>query len=251
MGKWLACLLFAVAGIIPADASCGHEQTRRVQDELRNRHLFYGNTTGEYSPELMAALKRYQTRKGLGATGIIDRATLASLDIPGSPPPVEELPLMTAESTPQSALATAPKLEQPPVEQEQVTPSPIESDSPEPRLHYSTGELLALMRSDDEAAEPFEPDFDLASAPIVKGALGTMWDDFALEPLPPAEGNLIAMTDAAAPPAEPPKRVTHSRVPRVQVRKQKNPIVLAFASIDHAMRNLFHQPVKKKRVAKR
>src|SRR3982751_2530725 len=116
MGKCLACLLLAAAGMIPAQPAFAHEQTRRVQDELRNRHLFYGNTTGEYSPELMAALKRYQARKGLGATGVIDPATLASLDIPGSPPPVEELSVMTAQRTPGPVSANDAFLEARPVE---------------------------------------------------------------------------------------------------------------------------------------
>ena len=78
-----------------------------------------------------------------------------------------------------------------------------------------------------------------------------MWDGFALEPLPRAESNLIAMSDEAAPPAERPKHASHFRVHRVHVRKQRNPIVMAFASIDHAMRNFFHPAGKKTRVAKR
>ena len=48
------------------------ESTRDVQEELRRRHLFYGNVDGRETPGLTAAIKRYQERKGFRQTGAAD-----------------------------------------------------------------------------------------------------------------------------------------------------------------------------------
>jgi peptidoglycan hydrolase-like protein with peptidoglycan-binding domain len=62
-----------------------NDQVRRVQEELRKRHLFYGEITGEISPALTAAIGRYQERKGFARTGFIDLDTCISLGIARRP----------------------------------------------------------------------------------------------------------------------------------------------------------------------
>ena len=61
------------------------DQVRRVQEELRKRHLFYGEITGEISPSLTAAIGRYQERKGFRRTGVINLDTCISLGIAQKP----------------------------------------------------------------------------------------------------------------------------------------------------------------------
>jgi peptidoglycan hydrolase-like protein with peptidoglycan-binding domain len=69
------------------------EDVRSTQEELRRRNIYFGDIDGRASPELQEALKRYQKRKGLAASGDSDRDTLRSLGIvsraPGEPLPKE------------------------------------------------------------------------------------------------------------------------------------------------------------------
>lgn len=57
------------------------EPTRRAQEELRKRNLYFGEVDGKMKPELVEALKRYQSRKGFDVTGGLDEATANSLNI--------------------------------------------------------------------------------------------------------------------------------------------------------------------------
>src|SRR5207237_2708954 len=57
------------------------EPTRRAQEELRKRNLYFGDVNGQMSPELVEALKRYQARKGFNPTGQLDEETANSLKI--------------------------------------------------------------------------------------------------------------------------------------------------------------------------
>lgn len=52
---------------------------RRAQAELRNRGLYSGEETGQFSPELREALFAYQKRSDLFETGVPDPATLWTL----------------------------------------------------------------------------------------------------------------------------------------------------------------------------
>jgi hypothetical protein len=58
------------------------EPTRRAQEELRKRNLYFGEVDGKMKPELVEALKHYQARKGFDVTGGLDEATANSLNIP-------------------------------------------------------------------------------------------------------------------------------------------------------------------------
>jgi peptidoglycan hydrolase-like protein with peptidoglycan-binding domain len=57
------------------------DRVRSTQEELRRRNVYFGDVDGRSSRELEQALKRYQVRKGLAATGREDRETLRSLGI--------------------------------------------------------------------------------------------------------------------------------------------------------------------------
>jgi peptidoglycan hydrolase-like protein with peptidoglycan-binding domain len=74
------------------------EMTRQVQEELRKRHLYFGDIDGRFTPEVAAALRRYQERKGFAPTGTPDDTTLRSLTLMPPPPaghPVSPLPDIT------------------------------------------------------------------------------------------------------------------------------------------------------------
>jgi peptidoglycan hydrolase-like protein with peptidoglycan-binding domain len=80
-------LLLAGMGFVAS----ADEDIRSTQEELRRRNIYFGEVDGRSSPELQEALKRYQKRKGLAASGESDRDTLRSLGIvaraPGEPLP--------------------------------------------------------------------------------------------------------------------------------------------------------------------
>jgi peptidoglycan hydrolase-like protein with peptidoglycan-binding domain len=73
------CLFLAAPG--PGSVR-GDEVVRQVQEELRKRHLFFGDIDGHVTPQVSAALRRYQERKGFPVTGLPDGETLRSLSLP-------------------------------------------------------------------------------------------------------------------------------------------------------------------------
>src|SRR4051812_44213383 len=75
-------------------AASADELTRSVQTELKNQGFYYGEVNGLNSPETAAAIKRYQIRNGLEATGTLTGDTIEALGIkgasgPSSPPALE------------------------------------------------------------------------------------------------------------------------------------------------------------------
>ena len=89
----IICRRLAVVAFFVCSIPRGHadEDVRSTQEELRRRNIYFGDIDGRPSGELQEALKRYQKRKGLAATGEDDRDTLRSLGVvlraPGEPPP--------------------------------------------------------------------------------------------------------------------------------------------------------------------
>ncbi len=79
-------LLLSLSGAIRAD-----EDVRSTQEELRRRNVYFGDIDGRHTPELAEALKRFQQRKGLPASGREDEPTLRTLGLrkraPDEPPP--------------------------------------------------------------------------------------------------------------------------------------------------------------------
>jgi peptidoglycan hydrolase-like protein with peptidoglycan-binding domain len=77
-------LLVSILLAITIGCASGDEQTRRVQEELRKRNLYFGDIDGRVTPELAGALRHYQERKGFEVTGSIDRETASSLNVPAT-----------------------------------------------------------------------------------------------------------------------------------------------------------------------
>jgi peptidoglycan hydrolase-like protein with peptidoglycan-binding domain len=88
MRKSCASLLGTAFQLFLISAVLADDQVRNVQIELRKRHLFHGDSTGEITPALTAAIRRYQEIKGFRRTGIIDWETSASLGLSGYVVPV-------------------------------------------------------------------------------------------------------------------------------------------------------------------
>src|SRR4051812_48414626 len=72
---WLGILLVTTLQLF------GDEATRRAQEELRKRNLYFGDINGQTNPELTDSIKRFQTRKGFSPTGGLDEETARSLKI--------------------------------------------------------------------------------------------------------------------------------------------------------------------------
>src|ERR1700756_2022950 len=59
------------------------EQTRAIQERLREQGFYYGEVDGRGGDETSAAIRRYQIRHGLRVTGQVDDETLRSLGMTG------------------------------------------------------------------------------------------------------------------------------------------------------------------------
>src|SRR6266404_6762828 len=79
--KYPSSLLIMVSYLLTFSSLYGDEQMRQAQQELRKRHLFFGETTGESSPALTVAIGHYQKKKGFPCTGRLDEETCASLGL--------------------------------------------------------------------------------------------------------------------------------------------------------------------------
>src|SRR3954464_15080536 len=84
------CVLLVGLACLPTARA--DERMREVQEELRRRHLYYGEINGQFTPELSAALKHFQARKGFPESGRVDDETLQSLGIASSAAPPSEGP---------------------------------------------------------------------------------------------------------------------------------------------------------------
>jgi peptidoglycan hydrolase-like protein with peptidoglycan-binding domain len=74
-------LIGFLAATLGAQALRADEITREIQEELRKRHLYFGDVDGRFTPEVSAALRRYQERKGFPPSGEADETTLRSLTL--------------------------------------------------------------------------------------------------------------------------------------------------------------------------
>jgi peptidoglycan hydrolase-like protein with peptidoglycan-binding domain len=197
-------LLIIVSLLFSAGRLYGDERIREAQEQLRKRHLFFGETTGESSPALAAAIGHYQKKKGFTRTGCLDPETCASLGV------VE--------------VATAPA----------QTPFVV-ADTGD--LHGPNGEtlpsFLELRPPGDERAARL----NLATTNDQQVALS------------------LARTDTrpVLPEQRAPNRRSRGRSPRIQPRKETNPLVIAFNNVNRAMKLLVGdaQPKRKRTAAKR
>lgn len=89
MNRPIVCLILASSAAV----LYANDEVRSTQEELRRRNIYFGDIDGRSSPELEQALKHYQKRKGLSASGLNDRDTLRSLGVvarsPNDPMPKE------------------------------------------------------------------------------------------------------------------------------------------------------------------
>jgi peptidoglycan hydrolase-like protein with peptidoglycan-binding domain len=67
--------------------------TERLQTILKAQGFFYGDADGVSSPEMIAALRRYQIRNGLEVTGTINDETRTSLGLEDDKPSPRQKPL--------------------------------------------------------------------------------------------------------------------------------------------------------------
>jgi hypothetical protein len=90
-------LAFAVAVTLSVVASVSaDDNVREVQEKLRAGGFYTGEIDGAYSPQLSAALTRYQIRNGLPITGQLDVDTSKAL---GAKPAVTTSPADSAQSS--------------------------------------------------------------------------------------------------------------------------------------------------------
>jgi peptidoglycan hydrolase-like protein with peptidoglycan-binding domain len=94
MGKYLTSLLSIVVQLFLITSIFAGDDVRKVQEELRKRHLFSGNPNGQITPALTAAVARYQKIKGFSRTGIIDFQTRASLGLVEPEPQTATTPIV-------------------------------------------------------------------------------------------------------------------------------------------------------------
>ena len=254
MGKYLTSLLALVILLVP-QASFASEQIHRVQEELRKRLLFFNDLNGEYTPALATAIKRYQEKKGFASTGVIDLEVLASLGIAG-PAPVtgrvigfeDEGAVMYGpygEALPRSAPANAGGLGS-----VAVAETNIDSAIPQerwPQEPAPPGEAAVETAGVGEDCTPFPVAFELTNERIHRH---TQSGTRTALVLPPPAGTewTISIEENRAEKAGKLKSRARKPTRRVRHPKERNPIILAFQSVDRLMRNLFDgTPERKKR----
>jgi peptidoglycan hydrolase-like protein with peptidoglycan-binding domain len=193
-------LLIIVSLLVPCASLYGDEQIRKAQEELRKRHLFYGETTGQPSPALSAAIVHYQKKKGFSCTGYLDPETSASLGLI------------------------------------KVTTTPAET----PFVVADTGDLRG---ANGEALPTFLVFHPPGEGPTRFELAGTEHQQIARS-LAPNETALVARQQR--PSDGRPHRPRH----RAEPRKETNPLVLAFQSVNHAMQAIVGDPSAKRKPAK-
>lgn len=83
--RFVAAIFFVSSFFPLVQPLRGDEETRRVQEELRKRNIFFGDIDGRKTNELSGALRRYQEHKGFAPTGEMDAPTLQSLGLETEP----------------------------------------------------------------------------------------------------------------------------------------------------------------------
>ncbi len=104
--------------LIFADAVLADELTRGVQEQLQTQGAYSGPLDGNHSTEFVNALKAYQQRHNLPASGVIDRATAKALDDESG------LALPSATAAPAKPFASSPSASPAPVSPAPTMPTP-------------------------------------------------------------------------------------------------------------------------------
>jgi peptidoglycan hydrolase-like protein with peptidoglycan-binding domain len=203
MGKFPTSLLVIVFELYLANSIFADEEVRKVQEALRKRHLFFGDTSGASSPVLTSAIVRYQQTKGFAPTGVINFETSNSLGISRPMPEITKMPFVlqgggemrdaNGQQLPGAVIPRRWSLDE----------HPIQFD------HAPTDQQIAL-------------------------ALATSNNDLGRRVNSPF------------------KQKSSMRPHRIRARKETNPMLLAYHTVDHAMKFLLGATdSKKKRAATR
>lgn len=269
MGKYLTSLLILTASLLLPDEIFADEKVRRVQEELRKRHLFYADANGESGAALTIALKRYQEKKGFSPTGVIDSVTLASLGIPTAGPFAATTPVVVGKRGQVNGANGERLPNDPPVlwpSEKRVgkfDPAVIDRDYIDLALADFDREGLQRRRTSDkrihltspeyERDTPFEAAFNPTSQGIRHATANPVWDNLVLQPAAEVSGEFAIDGGRASQVAVRPDRQSSRRTRRVRPRKETNPFVLTYQSVDRAIRSLFGdtQTKKKRPVARR
>lgn len=266
MRKYLTSLLIIASSILLPDEIFADEQVRKVQEELRKRHLFYANANGEQSRALTAAIKRYQEKKGFAPTGVIDSETLASLGIPRTAPLAARTPVFVGHrgevrGANGEKLPSYPPFLWPSDERVgQFDPANLGQNHIELALanhtrpgqwrHRAAGNRVGLINQENNTGAPFQIAFQLARGGIGQITGNALAPRVVLHPSGDMYWELGAIEeDRVEEPAIKSKRRSHRRTRRVRPRKETNPIVLTYRSVDRAIRHLFGDTQTKKKRA--
>lgn len=170
-GRWafaifLGCLVLVAAPVAQAD-----EATRRTQEELRKRNLYFGEVDGLTNPELINALKKYQTRKGFSASGVIDEETANSLHIPytveakSTAAPWPDVPVLKSDAAREKPEPETVALETN-SEPSPEPSAPAESPPPEPQIAPAELEKFVQAYLRDAESDDIEAQLKYYDFPV-------------------------------------------------------------------------------------
>jgi peptidoglycan hydrolase-like protein with peptidoglycan-binding domain len=127
------------------------DQTREVQQALKDQGFYYAAIDGNPGSETDAAIRRYQIRQGLDVTGKLDSQTLTSLNLGGASQSSSDTAQATPPPPPPDATDSQPS-------DQQATPPPRVVQSDRDFLRSQPDATPAPPADDQEAApQPFEP----------------------------------------------------------------------------------------------
>jgi hypothetical protein len=264
MRKYLTSLLILAAAILLPDEIFADEQVRRVQEELRKRHLFYADANGEKSAALSVALKRYQEKKGFSPTGSIDSVTLVSLGISTATPLAATTPSAVGKDgevrgANGETLPSYPPFLRPNDESVgRLDPAIIGRDYFDLQLpgfgrqgvpqRRTFGKRLPLTSSAAERGAFSEATSNRTSEGTLYAISNPGWSTLVLQPAIEMPDGLGALDDPETREAVVRSdRRPNRRQRRAGRRKETNPFVLTYHSVDRALRSLFGEPQTKKK----
>ena len=145
----IAALIF-IGSLVLARAD---QMIESVQQALKDQGFYYGEITGQMSPDLTAAIRRYQIRSGLQVNGQLDSETLQSLGTNSS----ASAQTAAKAASPSSALSRPG--DQSPPDGVNMTPSPVQPfpNAPQDQQVYSSNPVApATSAAGVLARTPFE-----------------------------------------------------------------------------------------------
>jgi peptidoglycan hydrolase-like protein with peptidoglycan-binding domain len=114
-------VLFSALTLVAVAGAMADDQVKSAQETLKAQGFYTGPVDGELNPDTGKAIRRFQIRSGIDATGKLDEATVKALNESGAPSapesnatpePVAPPPPQTAPSTPANPPPAAPSQEQ-------------------------------------------------------------------------------------------------------------------------------------------